>query len=300
MTSVSRPSPSLRTLPSGDGADGGGIAVVIVNYRTAELTAVAANSALAEPDVEEVVVVDNASGDGSADGLRAELCDPRVRVVEAPANLGFGRGVNLGVEYCTAPMVLILNSDACVRPGCLRLLVQRLGTGPVGVAAPAVYRSDGVTLQTDAFGRLPDPHRMSLRALPTTRDRRRRADERLPGWVSGVAMLVHRAEFLSLGGFDPGFMMYLEDVDLCRRYGEQGRLVAREPAASVVHLGGGSSTSRVEQVEQFQTSKLVYLQRSGASSARLRLAAALRLLRLLMVRSGAGAAHRSRTAGGRR
>ena len=252
------------------------MAVVVVNFRTKELTVDAVASVLGDPLVEEVVVVDNGSGDGSVAYLRSVLPDPRVRIVESPVNLGFGRGVNLGVAGAHARLLFLLNSDAVARPDALdrlrRVLAEDAG---VGVVAPAVYSADGRTLQPDAFGPLPAP-----RALLRTRPGRRgRPSDGAPAWVSGVAMMLRRDDFLALGGFDPDFVMYLEDVDLCRRIQASGKRVTREPSASVVHLGGRSGTTRATRVDQFHRSKLVYLRKTGAGPVQLRAAAVLWVVR---------------------
>lgn len=220
---------------------------------------------LSEPDVHEVVIVDNSSGDGSADLLRQAFDDTRVRLVESSTNLGFGRGVNLGVEHSTAPLSLILNSDTTLTPGSLGVLIETLlSDDSVGVVAPAVYGPDGRTPQWGAFGALPNRVQIILGRWPP-------ASGRAPlGWVSGVAMLLRRPQFVSIGGFDADFDMYFEDIDLCRRLGEFGKDVRRQTAASVVHGIGMSWGSKSEQVRKFHQSKLVYLEKVGATRLELR------------------------------
>lgn len=240
-------------------------AAVIVNYRTKELTADAIGSVLAEPEVGEVVVVDNASGDGSVEFLRAHFRDRRVRVVESDTNRGFGPGVNAGVALCEAPLLLVLNSDAALRPGSLGLLAKALLADPtVGVVAPAVLEPDG-HLQAGAYGRLPKRRDIVLSNGWVSPRADRVRDGATPGWVSGVAMLLRRADFVAVGGFDERFSMYLEDVDLCRRLRDAGKSVHREPSAAVVHQGGRSWGSRGEQTGRFHESKLRYFENLGVS-----------------------------------
>jgi len=268
-------------------APAAGVAVIVVNFRTGELTAAAVRSVLADPAVQEVVVVDNGSGDGSADFLRSALPGPRVQIVESPANLGFGGGVNLGVGAAGAPFLFLLNSDAVAQPGALdrlrRVLVEDAGAG---VVAPAVYLADGVTLQDDAYGPIPVPGAL-LRTNPG------RGSDVAPGWVSGVAMMLRRDDFLALRGFDPDFVMYLEDVDLCRRIRASGMRVVREPSAAVVHLGGRSGTGGATRIGQYHRSKLVYLRKAGAGPVQLRCAAVLAVMRLSAerLRSRSGILH---------
>jgi N-acetylglucosaminyl-diphospho-decaprenol L-rhamnosyltransferase len=251
------------------------VAVVIVNFRTKELTADAVRSVLGDPLVSEVVVVDNGSGDGSAEYVREALAG--VAVIESPENIGFGRGVNLGVEATSAPFLFLLNSDAAARPGTVAALRRVLDDPTVGVVAPAVYQADGRTLQPDAHGPLPAP-RARLRTTGGT------PDDLEPGWVSGVAMMLRREDFTALGGFDPDFAMYLEDVDLCRRLRAAGQRVVRQPAGAVVHRGGGSATGGLARADQFHRSKAVYLRKAGAGRIQLAGAAVLRAARLAVER----------------
>jgi GT2 family glycosyltransferase len=244
-------------------------AVVIVNYRTRELTARAVASVLDEEDVREVVVVDNASGDGSVEHLRAAFGDGRVRVEAAGRNGGFGAGVNLGVAACASPLVLILNSDATVERGSVGLLVGALlADDGVGVLAPAVRLAGGAP-QPAAFGRL--PRRWELLVPGRRRWTGGGGEDLRPEWVSGVAMLLRTADFRSVGGFDERFEMYFEDLDLCRRLGDRGRTVARLPAATVVHAAGASWRSTRDQKRRFHRSKALYAEKLGASALELRI-----------------------------
>lgn len=260
-------------------------AVIIVNWRTMALTTAAIESVLPEPEVTEVVVVDNASGDGSAEHFRSAFAARPVRVLESEWNRGFGPAVNLAAATCDAPLLLILNSDATVTPGSVGTLARPVvADDTLGIVAPAVYQSDGSTVQAGAFGRLPT-HRDVLLSngwvSPRADDARAAS---APGWVSGVAMLLRRADFLALGGFDETFSMYLEDVDLCRRMAEAGKTVRREPAAVVVHAGGRSWRSKREQVRRFHQSKLRYFEKMGASQFELRCVRFVGAVRSLLVR----------------
>ncbi|MDQ4067944.1 MAG: glycosyltransferase family 2 protein [Actinomycetota bacterium] len=240
--------------------------VVIVNYRTKELARAAVQSVLAEPRVGEVVVVDNASGDGSTDFLRRAVDDPRVRIVESSMNRGFGPGVNLGVAQSTLPLVLVLNSDAALRPGSLEPLIACLtARDDTGLVAPAVYAADGRTLQWGAYGELPRRRDILLGRRSEGLLGRRDLSHESPEWVSGAAMLIRRVDFEAMGGFDERFEMYFEDLDLCRRLRAPGSMVRRCPEAAVVHRVGGSWQSDIEKRRRFHASKLVYYEKLGAS-----------------------------------
>lgn len=256
-------------------------AVIIVNYRTKQLTRDAVASVLREPEVKEVLIVDNASGDGSAEHLRTVFAGERVRVLDSDRNRGFGPAVNLAAKQCDAPLMLILNSDATLAPQSLGRLARALvADDAIGVVAPAVYEIDARRLQPGAYGpRLPNRRDILLgNGWARNRDRNEPRGA-APGWVSGVAMLLRRDDFLGIGGFDEGFDMYFEDLDLCRRLHGIGKSVRRDASAAVVHSGGKSWQSRREQKLRFHRSKLRYYEKLGATRLELafvRVAGAIR------------------------
>ncbi|MFN2606526.1 MAG: glycosyltransferase family 2 protein [Acidimicrobiales bacterium] len=263
--------------PTADPAD---VAVVIVNFRTPTLTLAAVRSVAAEPEIAEIVVVDNASGDGSADLLRSHLAaEPRARLVASPANVGFGRGLNLGAASCRAPLLLVLNSDAALVAGSLAPLRRALmDDESVGIVAPAVYTGDGRELQAAAHGVFP-----TLGAI-ARRTNHNPPETLWPDWVSGVAMLVRRGDFEAVGGFDPDFSMYLEDVDLCRRVRAAGKSVRRELAAGVTHLGGQSWQAADPPFDEAQRSRVVYYRKAGYPAVARLAVRAIRLAHLAVAR----------------
>jgi N-acetylglucosaminyl-diphospho-decaprenol L-rhamnosyltransferase len=235
------------------------IAVVIVNFRTADLTIAAVGSVLGEDQVREVVVLDNASGDGSEETFRSAFSTvERVRVITSPTNVGFGRGVNLAVRHTTSPLLFLLNSDATVRPGSLALLsAALLSDTEIAVAAPALYCGDGLELQAVAHGVFP-----SLKAV-LMRTNTHPPETLWPDWVSGAAMLLRRSDFDAVGGFDPDFSMYMEDVDLCRRFRLMGRTIRRELTSGVDHHSAQSWQPDSDRVTRAHTSRITYAVKAG-------------------------------------
>lgn len=237
---------------------------LIVNYRTKELTLAAVESLLDEPELEEVIVVDNDSSDASVQYLRDELPPDRVKVVENDRNVGFGRGVNIAARESKGSSLFILNSDAVLQRGGLGPLVRRLDAEQnLAVVAPWVLNSEG-SVQVDSHGVEPSFRAMLLRT------NRRPPDRLRPDWVSGVAMLVRREAFEQVGGFDPEFHMYLEDVDLCRRLRSQGWDIGREPASRVIHASGGSSRSE-DRERLYHDSLLLFLRKTGTPETEIRM-----------------------------
>lgn len=195
-----------------------------------------------------VVVVDNASADGSADMAAAEF--PTARLIRNRENVGFARANNQGLREAATPYVLVLNSDAELTPGALRAMAERLEARPrVGAVGPRTVGSDG-TVQV-SFG-------PTLRPLAEWRQRRlvrgvarrdpdalreatrRAAVEHEPDWVSASCLLGRKQALDEIGGFDEGFFLYEEDVDLCVRLRRAGWGIVFTPAATVVHHLGRS------------------------------------------------------------
>jgi N-acetylglucosaminyl-diphospho-decaprenol L-rhamnosyltransferase len=235
------------------------ISVVLVSYNTRELL-LAALASVVSDGAEEVVVVDNASVDGSAEAVRSAF--PRVKVLENPDNPGYGAAANQGVSACSATFVLLLNSDTVVRPGALRTLADYLERHPrAGLAGPRLENPDG-TLQRSCFDFLgtarlaveKSPLGRWLASVPLIRDRwlihhGPHDRPRTAPWVLGAALCLRREAFEAVGGFDTGFFLYAEEVDLCYRLWQAGWEVHFAPVATVVHVGGASSAPRRAEME---------------------------------------------------
>lgn len=234
--------------------------VIIVNYKTPALTVEAVQSVLREPEVNNVYVIDNGSEDDSKKIFSEKMPTEYTELIWLNNNLGFGQANNLGARAAKASYIFLLNSDATVKPGTLALLVALLEQNPqVGIAAPIIYLEDGVTLQADAQGNFP-----TASAILTGRSRRP-ANSFSPDWVSGVAILCRRQEFLEIGGFSPELFMYFEDVELCYRYHRAGKKVARVPGTGVIHLGGSSFKQTSYKKKLYYLSQDTYLRLTNTS-----------------------------------
>jgi GT2 family glycosyltransferase len=267
------------------------VSVVVVSYETRDDLAacLAALAAHGGPGV-ETIVVDNASTDGSADLVARDF--PGVRLVRNPRNLGFGAACNRGAAVARAPCLLFLNSDAQVTAGAVAALARVLDQRPdVAIVGPRTLNEDG-TAQV-SFGPALTPlaewrQRRLVRAVARREpDALRVAHERSlvacePDWVSGACLMIRRRAFDAVSGFDEGFFLYEEDVDLCVRVRAQGGRVRFEPAATVVHRLGRSMARMPERArEEYDRSHLRYYQKHNGALATfvLRTAIALRSLR---------------------
>lgn len=229
------------------------LSFILVSYNTRELLdACLASIYLETKGVSfEVLVVDNASSDGSAAHVRARY--PQAMVIESRENLGFGRANNLGFQQSRGEFVALLNSDALLLEDTGAELVRFLETHPqAGVVGPDVVLMDG-TRQPKTCGMLPTPRVMLnqnlllCRLFPRSRFfaglyvETAWARETRIGWVSGVCMVIRRETYAQCEGFDPTIFMYAEDVDLCRRCHALDWETWRVNAHAVKHLCGGST-----------------------------------------------------------
>ena len=226
-----------------------GPAAVVVNYNTRDHLLRCVGSLRAD-GVSRVVVVDNASVDGSREALARG--EPETVLLAMTSNLGFGTAANRGVSVTEAEYVLILNPDVVVEPGTTKVLMETLERDPgVAVVGPRTENLDG-SLYPSArrFPNLVDAagHAFLGVVFPanpyTRRYRMLDWDHSAPGevdWVGGSCLLVRRSAFDSVGGFDEAYFMYVEDVDLCWRLRQAGWRIAYEPGARVVHTLGASS-----------------------------------------------------------
>ena len=219
------------------------VSVVVVNYRGAEdtITCLRALAELSYPaDRLQVICVDNASGDGSAERIRAAV--PSATVVEAPANLGFAGGCNLGVESATGSVLAFLNNDARPHPDWVGAAVRVLQAEPtVGAVASKVLDWDGTDIDfVDGgltwFG-------MGYKRHAGRPDDGSHDAPRDVLFGTGSALFVRTSVYQSLGGFDERFFMFYEDVDLGWRMNLRGWRVRYEPASLTFHRHHASMSS---------------------------------------------------------
>jgi GT2 family glycosyltransferase len=233
------------------------VSVIIISYNTRQMTLDCLGALFADLGAgADVWVVDNASQDGSADGVRAAF--PQVHLIENPDNAGFGAANNLALQRASGDFLLLLNSDAFVRPGTVAALVRCLTSRPkAGIAAPRLLNRDG-SLQRSCY-KFPSPGRAWLENLgvsgllarhPAAGDYSRWAhdSERSVEWAIGACLLVRRAAYVQAGGFDEAFFMYQEETDWQRRVRDGGWDIVFTPSASVTHLGGASGASEQARI----------------------------------------------------
>lgn len=242
--------------------------IVIISYNTRDMTLACLSSVYAQTRGNfEVIVVDNASTDGSAEAIRRDF--PEVTLIAENVNHGFGPAHHVALTHCRAPWLMLLNPDTVVLDGALDKLMAFSRQRPeAGIWGGRTLYADGRLNPASCW------HRQTLWSLfcrasglavifPSSPFFNvenygcwQRDDVREVDIVSGCFFLISRKIWDDLGGFDPVFAMYGEEADLCLRAHEIGLRPAITPAATIIHHGGAS--------EKMRSDKLVRLLRAKA------------------------------------
>lgn len=237
------------------------LSILVVSYRTRDLTLACLESIQATAgDLElQVLVVDNNSDDGSADAIAAAF--PRYELIPLEENIGFARANNLAAKRAEADSILLLNPDTLVWEGCLQaLLACRKSHPEAGIIGGRSFYADGSLNPTSCWGRptawsvfcmatgLGSLLRTSALFAPEGLGTWQRDSQRCVDMVSGCLLMIDRALWNQLGGFDESFFMYGEDADLCLRVAALGKPCMITPEARITHYGGASERVRADKM----------------------------------------------------
>jgi GT2 family glycosyltransferase len=230
------------------------VSIIIVNYNTREALRRCLHSVNAFPPRRELetIVVDNASGDGSAEMVRRLF--PRVKVLRNKTNRGFSGAFNRGVKDSSGTLLLALNPDVILTPGCVETLAEFLDRHPdAGICGPKLLNPEGsLQLSCRAFPTLTNVFfgRRSIwnRLFPKNRISRSFLQSDLDysmvqevDWLAGACMMIRRSVVESIGLFDEDYFLYVEDTDYCYRARKKGFKVFFVPGASANHERGAST-----------------------------------------------------------
>ena len=239
------------------------VSVVVVNYNAGPLLVECVGAALDQ--AQEVIVLDNASSDGSIERLENHFAQhARLKLVRLKENVGFASGCNLGMAYAHSAYLLFLNPDCLLSPGSLSLMLSALQSdSAVGMVGGLLTNTDG-TEQAGGRRAVPTPWRSFVRAFGlsvlTSRWPKLFFDFHLhmqprPGVpveveaISGALMLVRRNAVNDVGPWDEAYFLHCEDLDWCMRFRQRNWRILFVPDASVVHYLGHSSKTRPFFVE---------------------------------------------------
>jgi N-acetylglucosaminyl-diphospho-decaprenol L-rhamnosyltransferase len=257
------------------------VTVIMVVYRTGEALAESVARVLGEPLVDQFILVDNGSSrEEEAVQDAAAARDPRVRIVRGHGNVGFARACNMGADLAHGRVIVVLNPDAFLQDGCIQALLDAVDGEPSPrLVGARILNVDGseqrgarrgeVTPVTTLLSLTRLSH--ALRVLERFEIHHEHDPE--PGSVlpvatiSGACFALTHEDYEALGGFDEGYFLHVEDVDLCWRMRQSGGRVLFAPSARVVHLGSTSHTSPLK-VEFFKGLGLVRYFRKRADNPR--------------------------------
>jgi N-acetylglucosaminyl-diphospho-decaprenol L-rhamnosyltransferase len=271
----------------------GRLDIIVVNYETPGLLddclrSITSHSGIGQfatgrggEGVREVIVVDNSPTPEGAELIVRK--HPAVVLLRSETNIGYGSAANRGIAAGAGEYALVLNADAQLHAGAVEALIEELDLHPdTGIVGPRLVDAEGHVQPSCA--RFPTPGRVFLHETglwklirSTTVGKRARPffDLDAPGvapWVLGAALAIRRRSFDAVGGFDPQYFMYYEEVDLCRRLAATGTLTRFTPAATISHIGGASTMlNRLPmQLEMFR-SLARYIRRHGRDPGLVRL-----------------------------
>ena len=247
------------------------LAIVIVSFNVRRELEACLRSIAREPEARawSIAVVDNASGDGTPEMVRATF--PMVQVIDAGGNLGFARASNLGIRATASDVVLLLNPDTIVPEGAIGRLGQTLAASPGAAAVgPRLVDADGHAELS--FGWTITPlgelrqkiaGRLYERGAPivSTRIERWTRESGEREWISGACLMARRADLEAVGLLDERYFMYVEDVDLCVAFRRRGRTVLFVADVQVQHLRGRSVGSNPRAEALRQASQIAYYEK---------------------------------------
>lgn len=222
------------------------LSIIIVSWNVRDYLAAVLQQlpAATHPLRAEVIVIDNASADGSAGMVRSDF--PEVTLIENRENVGFARASNQGIAAAQGRCLLLLNPDTLLPSGAIARLVDLLETAAdIGAVGPRLLLPDGAP-QPRTFGHDPRPRwliRMGIErllarphAVALANDLARPVD-----WVSGACLLLRRQAIAQVGSLDETIFLYFEDNDLCLRLRRAGWQVWYQPQVTITHIGGQST-----------------------------------------------------------
>ena len=244
------------------------VSILVVSHNTRELTLACLRSVIAETRVSyELIVVDNASSDGSAQAIANEF--PHIRLLAESENHGFAKGNNLAAKHARGEYILLLNPDTVVLDSAIDKLVAFARAKPdAKIWGGRTLFPDGTLNETSCFQRMTLWNVFCRTSGLTAISRNHRFfSEAYGGWdmndvrpveiVTGCFLLIPRELWEELGGFDPSYFMYGEEADLClratRQYGARPHFT---PEATIIHYGGASEPVRADKLVRLFKAKI--------------------------------------------
>lgn len=256
------------------------LSVIVISYNTKALTLACLKSVLSHTkDIDyELIVVDNASSDGSSEAIAKLFGTTKVKtsLLTNKTNTGFGGGNNQALAKAEGRYILLLNSDTLVHDNVLGELVTWMDShAKVGIVSCKLLNKDGSTQECGGYfptlprvfdwmiGRFIPGFSLLVKQYHPMRvmlgkDGGFFAKRHQQDWVKGAFFMLRKVVYDQIGGFDPDYFMYVEEVDVCYRAKQKGWVVFYEPKWAITHLGGGSIQPGDQLIREFAGVKTFY------------------------------------------
>ncbi len=258
------------------------VSIILVNFNDRRRLLDCLASVRSDPGAAacEILVVDNASTDGSPEAVRAGF--PDICVIANPDNAGFSKANNRGVGQSRGAFLLFLNTDTRVPAGAIGALLERLRSDPaIGAVGPALVHKPG-DYQVSFGNRVGFAAQVFQKFVLNPRHKRalrKRRPVREVGWLSAACFLCRREAFERAGGFDERFFLYFEDIDLCFRIRKAGWKLLFVSAVEVGHEGGATTSAspaiRAASRFEYRRSQLLFYEKHNSRISRRLLRASL-------------------------
>ena len=235
------------------------ISIIIINYKTKEMTSDCIESVLQfESKIKlEVIVVDNDSGEDEILFLKNKF-DNKVKFIANDVNIGFGGANNQAAKIAQGDLLFFLNSDTIVGENIFEKIIDNFNDSSIGMVSPFLLTGERVA-QSHAFGVFPDIHNTIFKKKVNYKVNSNKLIE--VDWFSGAAMVVRKEVFEKIGSFDENFFMYFEDIDLCRRIKNIEKRIIVDKNISIIHLGGKSLEEHSKRKRMYYDSQNYYFKK---------------------------------------
>lgn len=243
------------------------LSIIIVNYNTKDDTVNCIESVIAKTQEldYEIIVVDNASEDGSVETIKNKFAD--VKIIKNSKNLGFGKANNIGIEKSNSKYVFLLNPDTVLKNNAVKILYDYMEKHPnVGASGGMLF--DANDKRTFSFGKLPImKDKIALTFLPRVflgRDIRGKinlndiTNAREVGFICGADLILRRSVIDETGGFDNDFFLYYEETELQYRIKKAGYKICIVPEAEIIHFEGKSLDNIARREESYKSEYMYY------------------------------------------
>jgi len=243
------------------------VSLIIVNYNTKELIMDCLKSVYDKThDIDfEVIVVDNASSDGSIELMKSEY--PDVRLIENSDNLGFGKANNIGLKSAKGQYVFLLNSDTVLLNNAVKKFYDFMQENQGNmIGAIGGYLLDSKLNIIHSYNEFPTLSSLFFADLKILMDLFKRKKSEIPtvkpvGYITGADLFLSKSLLNEIGAFDPEYFMYFEETDLQYRMSESGYARLVVPGPEIIHLEGKSSSISNKRRLIFEESKFKYLKK---------------------------------------